>query len=183
MLTWLVVAASTSALAAQAPARSFDELRPALTVGETVVVTNDSGQRTKGRVADVSGDSLTLQVRPTKDYPQGARIFTESTVRGITRSDSLENGVWLGLAAGAVAAWGYVRSNCGPAGYDPECGASVARIGVLFVPLGAVAGALVDRAIGNATVYLSPSRSTRLSLEGLPRFGGSAGRATLSFRF
>jgi hypothetical protein len=185
VLTWLVAAAvSPTALGAQTPTRSFDDLRRVLKVGESVIVTNDSGQRTKGNVADVSGLSLTLQVRRTKDNPQGTRTFAEDTVIRVTRRDSLENGVLIGLGAGAVAAWGFVRGNCGPAGYDPECGASAARIGLLaFVPAGAVAGALIDKAIGNAPVYLSPSRLTRSSLAVLPWFGSSAGGVALSFRF
>lgn len=183
VLAWAVaVAVSPTALGAQA-ARSFDDLPRVLKVGESVVVMSDTGQRTHGTVAAVSGRTLTLKVRSAKDNPQGTWTFAEDTVARITRRDSLENGVLIGLGAGVAATWGVVRGRCGPAGFDPECGASVARIGLAIVPAGAVAGALLDKAIGNAPVYLSPSRSTRSPVALSPWLGRTSAGVVLSVRF
>src|SRR5215218_8285963 len=55
---------------AQTVANSFEELQQVLKKGQTVVVTDASGQGTKGKVADVSPSSLVLLI------PE-ARTFTE----------------------------------------------------------------------------------------------------------
>ena len=62
---------------------SFEELRRVLNNGQTVVVTDTSGQRTKGKVADVSSapPSVVMLV------PQ-ARTFPESAVAEIRAADS-----------------------------------------------------------------------------------------------
>ena len=47
---------------AQTPAQSFDELRRLVGPREVVVVTDESGRSTKGRLATMSDSSLTLLV-------------------------------------------------------------------------------------------------------------------------
>jgi hypothetical protein len=86
------------------------------------------------------------------------------------KGDPLWNGALIGAGVGVAAAWVFLRKNCGPAGYDSECAAIAGPVGfVTFVPIGAVAGALVDKAIGRHSIAVSPSR------------GG--GRVTWSLRF
>lgn len=46
---------------AQTVVNSFEELRQVLKKGQTVIVTDASGQRTKGKVADVSPSSLVVR--------------------------------------------------------------------------------------------------------------------------
>jgi hypothetical protein len=74
---------------AQTVANSFEELRQVLKKGQTVVVTDASGQRTKGKVADVSLSSLVILI------PE-ARTFAEGTVTEIKATDPLSNGALIG---------------------------------------------------------------------------------------
>ena len=62
-LMFAVVFPSTAQ--AQIVVRSFDELQRILKVDETVVITDESGRQTRGKVADVSAASLTV-VTPEK---------------------------------------------------------------------------------------------------------------------
>lgn len=62
--------------------------------------------------------------------------------------DSLWNGALLGAGVGAIGAWIFTRANCGPRGYDDECAYIAGPLGVaIFVPAGALSGALIDRLI------------------------------------
>lgn len=78
-LMFAVVFPSTAQ--AQIVVRSFDELQRILKVDETVVITDESGRQTRGKVADVSAASLTV-VTPEK------RTFLERSVAQIRRTDS-----------------------------------------------------------------------------------------------
>ena len=67
---------------AQTIANSFEELQTVLKKGQTVIVTDASGQRVKGKMADVSPSSLVVLI------PE-ARTFAEGTVTEIrTAADS-----------------------------------------------------------------------------------------------
>ena len=76
--------------------------------------------------------------------------------------DSVWNGALIGAAAGVVPAWIFTRANCGPKGYDDECAAIAGPVGVLiFVPAGAVTGAVIDRLINKT---LPPGTAARASI-------------------
>jgi hypothetical protein len=99
-LMFAVVFPSTAQ--AQIVARSFDELQQILKVDETIVITDESGRQTKGKVAGVSAASLTI-LTPEK------QIFLERGVAQISRTDSLWNGALIGAGVGAAAfglGWG-----------------------------------------------------------------------------
>jgi hypothetical protein len=114
---------------AQAASSSFDELRQVLKKGQTVVVTDTSGVRTKGKVADVSPSSLVVLI------PE-ARTFAEGAVTEIRATDPLSNGAFLGAAIGAgFATWDYL--------IDPsEPGNAI--IFAVGIGLGAAVGAGID---------------------------------------
>lgn len=109
-LALLLIVLWPGAGAAQTVASSFDELQNVLKTGETVSVTDDSGRRTKGKVVDLSASSLVLLVG-RKDQ---SRVFTVDGTTKIVRHDSLDNGVLIGLGAGAASGWGWLRAACGP---------------------------------------------------------------------
>ena len=162
---------------------TFEALQAVLEPGREVVITDDAGREIKGRVTEVSGSSLTLQMRKTKDNPQGRQIFAEDAVAKVVRTDSIVNGTLIGLGVGVVANWAYARSQCGPAGYDDECAANTAAHGIWTIVGPAVAvGALIDVAIIK-TVFRSASRSSRSSLAVAPWAGAGTAGLALSLRF
>lgn len=77
--------------------------------------------------------------------------------------DSLWNGALIGAGVGAVGAWIFTRANCGPAGYDDECTYIAAPVGVvIFVPAGAIGGAIIDRLI-NMTLPVGAKSHTSIA--------------------
>ena len=56
---------------AQTVANSFEELRQVLKKGQTVVVTDASGERSKGKVADVSPSSLVVLIPEAWTFTEG----------------------------------------------------------------------------------------------------------------
>lgn len=82
---------------AQELAGSFDQLRVLVKAGDTVRVTDRTGDEVRGRLTDVSSSSLMLRVNGAR------RTFLEGDVAAIhqRRPDSLANGAKWGFAVGA----------------------------------------------------------------------------------
>ncbi len=166
---------------AQRVTGSFDELQRIVEPNRSVIVTDNAGQKTKGKIVEISTTSLTLVVKRTPENPTGRRMFTQDSVLKVARTDSLLNGTFIGVGIGVAAALIFTRSVCSP---DPECRAIADAIGFgAFVPSGAVAGALIDRAIGNGPIYVAPSRASRVSLGVSPLLGRTGRGIALSVRF
>ena len=90
---------------AQATANSFAELQTVLKKGQTVMVTDASGQRVKGKVAEVSPSSLVVLI------PE-ARTFAEGTVREIRAAGSSRNGALIGLGVGGGVGAAVILAKC-----------------------------------------------------------------------
>ncbi len=158
---------------AQTVARSFDELKRDLKPAQTVVVTDGTGAKTQGRVAEVSESSLLLRTKEKHrdssghefESWTGQRTFAQTDVTEIIRKDSLRDGTLLGLGIGFAAfVLALKTDSCAPFPYD-LCYHSHGVFPLLVYPtVGAVAGALIDRATGNARVYLARSRSSATSV-------------------
>jgi hypothetical protein len=177
-LIWSALLLPASA-AAQSEATSFDELQRMVKPGQRVVVTELDGRETKGAVTQVSADAVVLAVQDGS--AAGARTFSERTVSSVRRTDSVWNGLLIGLGAGIAANEVFVRSNCGPRGNDDECAAIVTAVGLItFVPGGAVIGALIDKFTGNTRLYRSP---TLASLALQPIVARNRTGLSLSVRF
>jgi hypothetical protein len=153
---------------AQTISNSFEELRQVLKKGQTVVVTGASGQRTKGKVADVSPYSLVVLA------PE-ARTFTEGTVTEIRATDPLSNGALIGDAVGTgFAMWDYLIDPSEPGN------AVVFTVGIgLGTAVGAGIDALVNR--GGTILYASPRQTRRLMI--LPVLGKHRQGGLVSVRF
>jgi hypothetical protein len=147
-------------------ARSFEQLKGDLKPRQTVVVTDRTGAKTQGRVMEISGSSLLIRTKEKKrdasgyehDTWTGQRAFEETNVTEIIRKDRLWNGTLIGVGAG-FAAFGLAlkMDSCAPFPYD-LCYNSYGAFPFLVYPsVGAIVGALIDRATGNPTVYLAPS--------------------------
>ena len=135
---------------AQTVARSFEELQLILTVGQTVVVTDDSGRQTTGRLTDVSPSALAVSTPDT-------RTFAEGTVAEIRSPDSLSNGVLIGAAIGAgLATWDYLIDPSEPGN---------AAIFAVAIGLGTAIGAGIDALHkGGKVLYVSPRQISGLEL-------------------
>ena len=68
--------------------------------GDGIYVTDETGQRIKGKFSDLSATSLTV------DTPNGDRSFEASAIRRIELQDSIESGIWIG--AGLAVAGSYI---------------------------------------------------------------------------
>jgi hypothetical protein len=127
----------------------------------------------------VSGASLGLTY-------QGARKeFLARDIREIRRRepDSRWNGALIGLGAGIGAGLLSIPVSCGTS--DRECGTIV---GLVFVPIGAAAGAvtgaLIDGMIARSTtVYAGPSSRPRAAISFVPVTDRRRKGLALSIRF
>jgi len=145
-----------AALAAQEPARSLEELRsrPGAAAGESVQIIDSSGATIKGKIAEITNNSLTLTV------DSNSRVMTESAIKEIRYrpKDSLWNGTLFGILAGAGVGWAMVANTCGN---DTEC---AFYAGLAFIPVsiggGAAAGAIIDwRMRRTETIFKNPTVS------------------------
>jgi hypothetical protein len=161
----------------QTPASSFEQLiaEGAIRPNATVYVTDNWGQRVKGRLGELHPGSLVLM--------QGSRKIqmTEADVNRIQRGDSIQNGLWLGLGVGVAAAWIAPHLVCDLP--DDECAAIVfAAIGLPSIAAGGVTGALVDAAIKKTIFQYAGVRSSAAIQVSPVLVGRRAGvRATIRF--
>jgi hypothetical protein len=148
----LVVILVPSPAPAQTPATSFVELRKILKDGQTVIVTDTRGQRSKGKVYGVALSPPALEILAPK-----ARTFLESSVAEIRATDGLRNGALLGASIGlGFAMWDYL--------IDPsEPGNAV--IFTVAIGMGTAIGAGIDALIGGKVLYRpgQPRRSVTIS--------------------
>jgi hypothetical protein len=143
---------------AQQIAGTFDQLRVLVRPGDTLTVTDSTGQRVRGRLTELSASSLRL------DVSGGLRQFQDSDVDTIEKrgADSLKNGALTGMAiSGGFAVLGMAMT--GVASEEP--GVVVAAT-LLYCGIGAGIGAGIDALIeGRHVIYASSnSASTRLAI-------------------
>ena len=158
--------------AAQTVANSFEELPKVLKNGQTVVVTDASGQRIKGKVADVSPSTFAVFI------PE-ARTFAEGTIAEIRGPDTLRSGALTGLGVGAGAGLAMVAAMCAD---GPGCGPSVQVISVA-AGIGAAIGVGIDALLNNRGRVLYRSRQQTFSLTISPLAGKHRQGVLASVRF
>ena len=157
LLLALVIAGSVPA-EAQKPVESFADVWMRVKTGDTVIVTDGSGQQTTAVFAKVSDSTLSLLVGgQLRDIP-----FTD--VREVAKQgDSLWNGFLIG--AGIGAAFGAAsQASCLSQAYS--IGRYCPPPGAVAVPLGLLSGgvgALIDHfIIGRTVVFRVKSTALRL---------------------
>jgi hypothetical protein len=162
-LTLALVAPPTAS--GQTVASSFAELRQVLKPGQTVVVIDTSGQRTKGKVAELPAapSSLVVLVPAPRTFPEGAIVEIRTT-------DSRRNGALIGASiGGGLALWDYLIDPSEPGN---------ALITTVAVGLGTALGLGVDALIGrNKLLYRSRGQAARLKLLPITAAGGRRGVA------
>lgn len=190
----LVVAGLPSAAGAQTT-EPFSRLHKLLKAGERVTVTDADGHRIKGTISDVTASTLSVDRQTRMDRPRDERTFGDGSLLQVERRDSLDNGTLIGLGAGIVASWAFVRGQCGPPGRDSECAAYAGLIAFpTFVPIAAAIGAIVDASYKTRVTLAHDdhaaaangrrSRSNPLaSLALAPVVGTHAGGVAMSMRF
>ena len=143
----------------QQPARNLDELRLKVKAGDTLYVTDESGQERSGRLIDLSPAALTVS------FDGVPRELRESSIRRIRqrRPDPL----WMGGAIGAAIGAGLGVAS---ASFSEECSHRPGSSGcfgpvLLMTGLGAAAGIGVDALIqGRKVIY----EASGLALQVLP---------------
>jgi hypothetical protein len=174
-----VLFATMPALSAAQEGRSFAAVQQQLKLNQQVLVTEIGGGTTRGDVVALSPNSITLRFHDAGI--ERRRTFGPQTIISIRRSDRLWNGLLVGIAAGIAASEIWHYRVCGRRGYDSECSAIIIPAGwTIFVPSGAVVGALVDKAIGNNLIYAAGRQAT-FAVQ--PRVSPGAAQLTASLRF
>ena len=137
-------------------ASSFEDLRDSgvLQPGDSVYVTDGHGQRAKGTLRAPIAASLVVTVGGE------TRDFSETDITKIERRDSIENGIWIGLAAGV----GMTVAAC-KVDPDPEhCPYLVAYVGMPAIAAGTILGGVIDL-LFRRTLYLAPDSNASSRLD------------------
>ena len=146
-LTILVLVLEGNLIPAQESALSVDELKKEIRIGETVRIVDDRGNIIKGKVEDVSSESLSIQGRKSNRLDRGRFDLTVDSIRVIQkkRKDPWWNGFLIGGGAGALGGVIIAKTRCSN---DSECSAIA---NAAFIPagmaIGMATGALIDRAV------------------------------------
>ena len=169
---WALVAVfailAPRAASAQTVASSFEELRQVLKKGQTVVVTDASGQQVRGKVGDLSPSSLTVLI------PE-ARTFGEGAVAEVRRPHSWKKGALIGAGVGAgLAIWDY--------SIDPSEPGNAA-VTAVAVGLGTAIGAGIDALVGKEGKLLYRPRQRTFSLAISPLARRDRQGVLMSLRF
>jgi hypothetical protein len=153
MLGSAILLLISTAAGAQPVATTFDQLQR-LASDRTVIVTDGTGHRFRGRLATVTESQLCVQIRP------GLRCFDApdvATVR-VRNEDSLANGAFIGAAVGGgLTSLIFLDNECRD---DPSCYGAVAFYG----GVGAAAGLIVDALIHSSTVVYTANRGPTVTL-------------------
>ena len=169
---WIMVAVvailAPSLALAQTVASSFEELGQVLKKGQTVVVTDASGQQVRGKVRDLSPSSLTVLI-------PDARTFGEGAVAEVRRPNSWKTGALIGAGVGAgLAIWDY--------SIDPSEPGNAA-VTAFAIGLGTAIGGGIDALVGKGgkLLYRPRQRTLTLAISALAR--GDRHRVLVSDRF
>jgi hypothetical protein len=174
---------------AQIVATSFEQLRAIVKTGDTVIITDASGRKSKGRLGELSASTLELLARQTgpdgRDTLVPQSRLSERDVKQIQvdRGDSVLNGTLIGLA---VVGGPWLLA-CNPA--TDWCyyndGPNLFRVIALVTSgIGAGIGALVDAGIRERVlVYYQPATRGFSGIEVSPFASKKAAGMQLTWRF
>ena len=141
-------------------------------------MTDADGDRTKGRITEITPAGFTLSV--PDGFDQRRRSFEAGTVTSVRKADPVWNGLLLGLGAGLAATELWVYDQCGGRGSDRECEVIVSLVGWTALGIGgAVGGALIDK-FHNPLVYRAGSKAV---VTVKPQIGPARQAVTVSLTF
>ena len=154
---------------AQAVATSFDQLQRLLEPGDTIFVTGTNGRTNRGRLGELTGDSLELLTPKIASdgretlVPQSRLAAADVTEIRVQRRDSLLNGALIGLGI-AAAPWLIVQALSG--GYGEPGGEHLFLWVALYTgATGAGIGTAVDALMTQKVmVFYRPQRRAAMTL-------------------
>lgn len=156
-----VVLLSIAPAEAQELAGTFDQLRVLVKTGDTLTITAATGSRTQGRLSELTGSSIILNVSGAMRHFQSEDVDTV-TKRG---SDSLKNGALTGMAIGG----GLAALAIGISGVSGEDSGWVALASLVYGGIGAGIGVGVDALIEGDRVIYAKSTSTTFNISPIVR--------------
>jgi hypothetical protein len=140
---------------------SFKALSLVLAVGQEVIVRDDAGRGTRGKVVLISDSELVVARRqyPFPGFrPRKAQAFAEARVHGVDIVDSSWNGAALGAAVGATTLIPVLR---GPDSDGKILG--VLTVVPIAIIVGASIGGVIDSRI-NSPVYRRQPQPPRVTI-------------------
>lgn len=152
----LLVLGCAHAAIAQTPVDSFAELSKVVQNGNTVFVQDDNGERTKGRITDLSNNSIQLM---TGGFRNRTLTLPADRVMRISKVDSKWNGFVIGVIAGAVPGLllGKGLKNWCENESGSHCNNVYAYVGAPFGLVGGWIGSAIDGKIdGQTLVFRRP---------------------------
>ncbi len=153
-------------------ATTFEDLQQMVRANDLIVVTDEAGQKIKGRVVDVSASALGVSAPDRSSGAPKTRMFAEGSVMEITAADPVWNGAIIGAAAGiGFATWDYLIDPSEPGN---------AAIFVVALGLGTAIGAGIDGLV-HKVIYLRPRQLS--SMKVLPLLGNGRQGVLVSVRF
>jgi len=151
ILIVLLVLGSARAAIAQTTVDTFAELSQVLNKGTTVFVQDDNGERTKGKISELSTTSIQLATGGFKDR---TLTFAADRVARVSKVDSKWNGFVIGVIAGAVP--GLLLGKGFKSWCENEsgshCNNAYAYTGGVFGLVGGWIGSAIDGAIDGQTL-------------------------------
>ena len=148
VITLLLVTVASAAAAQDVSAPSDDLLRTGLEPGDRVYVTDVGGERTDGRVSEVSAAGLTIK------NGNDEWSWVASDIVRVEARDSLTNGILIGVAIGVGAFLMRCKYGGNRTGICPIIPYAVTA-GYVELGLGVYFGALSDRHM-TRTLYRAP---------------------------
>src|SRR5262245_44716013 len=158
LATGLVLALllSTSRVHAQG---TFDNLGTKMHPGQKVIVIDQQGVKTEGRVETISGTALVVnygQGPATDPAMSTTRTFAPADVQRVLKPGHLWDGAIKGAIVGAIPALINIGMDC----YDCMEG----EFAALSISMGAGIGVGIDALFGPKTVFRGERRASRVSL-------------------
>jgi hypothetical protein len=136
-------------------AHSFEQLQVLVKPGDNIYVTDSAGNTSKGRISELTRDSLGLMVKGTR------RDLSESDIFEIKkwRHDSLKNGALIGAGTALTLTTIFVAAYCGSGGCD--AGAAAGAV-LVYTGVGAAIGTGIDALIpAKQSIYHNTNRTSR----------------------
>lgn len=141
-------------LGGQSVMESFDAVQSILDPGHEIIVRDEEGRATRGRVVSISANQLVIE-RPRFFFRREELAFTEGFVQKIEIVDSPANGTLLGAAPGFAFALVGCRGEWAAACWFFATG--------IFIGPGVLLGQAIDNSI-NAPIYERTSQTRRVTI-------------------
>jgi len=174
---------SASAASAQPTARTFEQLAVLAVPGETVEITNASGEHIRGTLRDVASGSLTVLSGGVEHHMNLTDVSTITARRGDSLANGARWGFGIGAALGIVGAVGTVAltGTDGSASVGERVAFGVV-VGSIYGGIGAGIGVGIDAMIsGRHTIFANPLATRRVTLA--PDITAGRRGLTVSLRF